>query len=192
MRVSLRDAKASSVAACPARPLELSAVQLFRFRVVDDREQVAADTVHRRLDDGEDRGCGDGGIDRVAAILQHLQAGCGGERLARRDHAAATEHDRARGMWVRSRAVARQRKLWKVRWRLRAAKRDEHEYPAGDDGSAFHRSSKETITKCQRQIASCSCAPEKRAREAFEHLRQRLAGQGKGIELRRPREFIAP
>ena len=84
----------------------VEAVHVLALRVVDDREQVAADAVHRRLDDGEDRGRGDGGVDGVAALLQHLQAGGGRERLAGGDRAVACHHDRARRARVRRGPVA--------------------------------------------------------------------------------------
>ena len=64
--------------------------------VPDQGEGVAADAVGGGLDDGEgDRG-GDGGVYRVAAKLQHLQAGlrrqglAGGDDTLRRDDRMAT------------------------------------------------------------------------------------------------------
>src|SRR4029453_9627180 len=45
-----------------------------RLRVVDDREEVSADAVHRGLDDGEDGRRGDGRVDGIAALLEHAQA----------------------------------------------------------------------------------------------------------------------
>ncbi len=81
--------------------------QALRLRVVHDREQVSADPVHRRLDDGEDGGGGDRRVDRVAALAHHLQAGGGRQRLAGRDHRAARHHDRPRRPWIGCRAVAR-------------------------------------------------------------------------------------
>ena len=101
-----RFAYSAGVAAYAERPVESRPWTCLRFRVVDDRQQVAADAVHARLDDGEHGGGGDGGIDRVAAVLQHAQAGRRGERLARRDHAAPPDRGRARAANVSRRAIA--------------------------------------------------------------------------------------
>jgi hypothetical protein len=84
----------------------IEAEDLFRLRVVDEREQVAADAVHARLDHGEHGRGGHGGIDRVAAGLQDLQACRGRKRLARGDHAAASDGGRARAVDVSRRAIA--------------------------------------------------------------------------------------
>jgi hypothetical protein len=40
----------------------------------DDREQIAADPGHRWLDHGEDRRGRNRGVNRIAVVLQHLQA----------------------------------------------------------------------------------------------------------------------
>ena len=88
-------------------PARVQHVQLPAFRVVHDGEQIAADAVHRRLDDGEHGGRRNRGVDGVAAVLQHLEAGGGGERLARGDHAAAAHDDRPRGARVGGRSIAR-------------------------------------------------------------------------------------
>ncbi len=79
-----------------------------RLCVVDDREEVPANTVHRRLDDRENRGGGDGGVDGVAALLEHAQAGRRGERLAGGDDPVAREHHRPRRPRVGRGPVARQ------------------------------------------------------------------------------------
>jgi len=48
----------------------------------DQREQIAADAVHDRLDHGQRNGRGDGAVHRVAAGQQHAQAGLRRQRLA--------------------------------------------------------------------------------------------------------------
>ena len=82
-------------------------VELLRLGVPDDREQIATDAVHRRLDDGEDAGGGDCSVDGVAAVLQDLEARSRRQRLARRDHAVARDGNRSRAAWIASRTVAR-------------------------------------------------------------------------------------
>ena len=56
-------------------------------REPDDREHVAADAGHVRFGHAQHRGCGDGGVDGVTALAQHLEASRGGEWLARCDRA---------------------------------------------------------------------------------------------------------
>jgi hypothetical protein len=82
--------------------------KLFRLRVVDEREDIAPNPGHRRLDDGEDGGGCDRRINRVAALLHDLQARGRGEWLARRDHAVAREHGRARAAGIARGAIAGQ------------------------------------------------------------------------------------
>ena len=85
----------------------VQAPQPLCLRVVDDRKDVAADAGHRRLDDGEDGGGRDSGVDRIPTFLQHLQA-CGRrERLARGDQPVAREHGRTRAPDVPGGTVAR-------------------------------------------------------------------------------------
>ena len=84
----------------------VEAVDFFRFRVVDNREQIAADAVHARLDDREDRRRRDGRVNGVAAVLQHLQPCRRCERLAGRNHAVAADRGRARAAHVAGRAIA--------------------------------------------------------------------------------------
>ena len=69
----------------PAAGVE--AVELLRLRVPDDGEQVAADAARHRLDDAEHGVGGDGGVDRVAALLEDADRGGRRQRLARRGHA---------------------------------------------------------------------------------------------------------
>ena len=66
------------------------------FRAVDDREEIAAGAVHRRLDDGQHRRGRDRGVDGVAARLQHPKAGGRGQRLAGGD-GAVPRHDDGSG-----------------------------------------------------------------------------------------------
>ena len=61
--------------------------ELLLFGEPDDREHVAADAGHVRLGHAQHGRGGDGGVDGVAALPQDLEAGRGGERLARRDRA---------------------------------------------------------------------------------------------------------
>ena len=176
----------------------VEAVQLFRFGVVNDREQITTDAVHRRFDNREDCRGGNRRVDRVAALLQHLQAGGRRERLARRDHPVATHHDRTRRMRVGGRPIARQGKLWRFDWRLRTAGGDEHEQTADDDDRAFHRilpkrqKGKRQKEKVAQDFSPASVLRQKLSREALEHARQYFAVQRERIEFRRPREFIAP
>jgi hypothetical protein len=50
--------------------------------VPDDGEQVRADVVGTRLNDGQRGGCGDCGVDSVTAGTQYGQTGRRGKRLA--------------------------------------------------------------------------------------------------------------
>ena len=84
----------------------VEAVDLLGLRVVDDREQVAADAVHARLDDGEHRRGGDGGVDRVAAVLQHLEPGRRRQRWLVAIMPWRADGRRARAAKVAGRAVA--------------------------------------------------------------------------------------
>ena len=63
----------------------------------EEREGVAARAGHHRLHDVEDRGGGHRRVDRVAAPLQHREAGGGGERLTRGDGAVRRVDRRAAG-----------------------------------------------------------------------------------------------
>jgi hypothetical protein len=56
-------------------------------RLGEDDEAVAADAGHVRLDHAERRGSGDGGVDGIAAFLQHGERRHGGERMRCRGHA---------------------------------------------------------------------------------------------------------
>jgi hypothetical protein len=56
--------------------------------VPEDGEVVAAQAVGAGLDDGHRRGGGDGGVDGIAATLQHAQAGLRRQRLRGGDHIA--------------------------------------------------------------------------------------------------------
>ena len=79
-------------------------VQAGQFAVpADDRERIAADAVVARLHNGQRDGRGHGGIHSVAATLQHLQPGAGGQRLRCR-HDVARQHGGAAGR-VRERPV---------------------------------------------------------------------------------------
>ena len=69
----------------------------------DDRKCITADSVVARLHHGQRDGGGHGGIHGVAAALQHLQPGTGGERLRCR-HDVARQHGGAAG-GVRERPV---------------------------------------------------------------------------------------
>jgi len=84
----------------------VEAIEPLGLRVVDDGQQVAANAVHARLDDGENGGGGDRGIDGVAAILQHFQAGGRRQRLARGDHAVAANRGRPGAAKVARRTIA--------------------------------------------------------------------------------------
>ena len=70
----------------------VEAVQL--IAVPDDREGIAADSVHGRLDDRQRDRRGDGRIDRIAAARQHREARLSGQRL-RRCHDIGGKHRHA-------------------------------------------------------------------------------------------------
>jgi hypothetical protein len=76
-------------------------VQPAARRFPDDREKVAANTAARRLREAESRIRGDRGIDGAAAAAQRRDADLRRERLARRDHAAASHDDGAGGETIR-------------------------------------------------------------------------------------------
>ena len=65
----------------------------FWFR--DDGEEIAANAAGGRHGDRIDQGRGDGGIDRVAAVGQHLEAGRGGQGMGGGDHSVASVDRRA-------------------------------------------------------------------------------------------------
>ena len=56
---------------------------------VDHHVAAAADIAGARIGDGERKAGRDRGVDRVAALLQHLDADAGGARLLRHHHAVA-------------------------------------------------------------------------------------------------------
>ena len=90
-----RASSASRVMSAPARPLALIATSRFSFAHPHHREHVAAQARHHRLDHGE-HGCGgDGGVDRVAARLQHGEPGGAGEWLTGCHDAVRCIHHRA-------------------------------------------------------------------------------------------------
>ena len=66
-------------------------------RLGDQREAVAADAGHVRLDHGQHRGGGDGGIDRVAPGLQHLDGRQARRGMRRGAHRPAPVDERAPG-----------------------------------------------------------------------------------------------
>ena len=78
------------------------------LRIVNQREQVAAQPVHRRFDDGQDGRGRDRRVDRVASLLEHPQPGGRRQRLAGCDEAVPGHHDRACGARVRGRTIAGQ------------------------------------------------------------------------------------
>ena len=84
-----------------------------RLPVVHNRQQIPTDPVHRRFDDGEHGRGGDRGVDRVAAVLQGLEAGDRCQRLAGRNHAVAPAAGRTGTARVAGWAIAGQNaKLW--------------------------------------------------------------------------------
>ncbi len=78
-----------------ARAVE--AVELVFLRDVHDGEQVAADAVGDGFHQAEGGVGGDGGVDGVAAALEHVEARLAGRRDARADHPVPPEHRRTRG-----------------------------------------------------------------------------------------------
>ena len=74
--------------ACSGAPAAgVEAVELLRLRVPDDGEQVAADAARHRLHEAHRGVGGDGRVDGVAAVLQHVEPDLRGERVAGGDHA---------------------------------------------------------------------------------------------------------
>ena len=69
-------------------------VHLAGLRVVVDEVAAAADARGVRLGDAERRGRGDGGVHRVAALAQDLDAGGGGVRVDAGDRAAVADGER--------------------------------------------------------------------------------------------------
>jgi hypothetical protein len=65
----------------------VEAVELFRLRLVDDGEEVAADAAAGGLHEAERGVGGDGGVDGRAALAQDVEADLRRERLAGADHA---------------------------------------------------------------------------------------------------------
>ena len=78
---------------CPAARVEPG--HPAAFGLPDDGEQVAADTAGHGFHHAEYRVDGDGGVNGVAAGLEDLDAGLGGQRLARGHHAPGRHDDRA-------------------------------------------------------------------------------------------------
>ncbi len=79
----------------PAARVE--AMERARLGLVDERKQIAADAVARGLHQAHHRVGRDGGVDGVAAALEHLHAGAGGQHLAGRDDAQTRGHLRPAG-----------------------------------------------------------------------------------------------
>ena len=88
----------------PVQPIEL-----LRLCMVDEREEIAANPAHHRLDDVQHCGGGDGGVNRIAAVLQNSEPRGRGERLAGSHHPVGGEHRRASERCAFGRAVARER-----------------------------------------------------------------------------------
>ena len=65
---------------------------VFAGVLVDEHESAAADVAGKRVDDGEREADGDGSIDGVAAFLQDLNAGVGGEVMDGDDHGVRLAH----------------------------------------------------------------------------------------------------
>jgi hypothetical protein len=74
--------------------------------VVDDCEHIAANTGHRRLDDRQDGGRGDRGVDGIAARLENLKPGGGSQWLTGGDDAVAGQNWRTAAARVACGSVA--------------------------------------------------------------------------------------
>ena len=83
----------------------VEAVKLLRLGVPHDGKQVAADTAAHRLHHAEHGVGGDGGVDRVATALKHIDTGLRSERVARSNHAAGRHHHRAAELGIAGRSV---------------------------------------------------------------------------------------
>ena len=73
----------------------IQSVQLPGLGFINDREQIAADAVHGRLDHSERRVGRDGRVDRIAAFFEHARARLRRQRLAGRHDAELRDHHRA-------------------------------------------------------------------------------------------------
>ncbi len=86
---------------CRRPAARVQPVELARFRLVDDGEEISAQAIAGGLDDAE-HGIGrNGGVHRVTAELEDLRAGPRRERLAGGDDSEAANHHRA-GLGSRS------------------------------------------------------------------------------------------
>ena len=72
----------------------IDAVKFSSFRVIDDGEQIATDTVPHGSDNGHYGVSGDGCIDGIASARQNGSAGLRSERRFRSDHARLRDHHR--------------------------------------------------------------------------------------------------
>ena len=91
------DRSSAGVSPVGAQPPAFRPKSFFVLRLVDDREQVAADAVHLGLDEAHHGVGGNRGVDGVAAALEDLHAGARGQRLAGRDDAVTRRDLRASG-----------------------------------------------------------------------------------------------
>jgi hypothetical protein len=67
-------------------------MQPFRLRIPDDRKQIAADSIHHRLDHTEDRVSGNGRIDRAPTLTKDIECRLRGEGLTGRHHPLPRDH----------------------------------------------------------------------------------------------------
>src|SRR5688500_3181924 len=83
-------------------------------RIVHEREEIAADSIHGGLDDREYGRRRDRCVHSVAALLEYAETGRRCKRLTRGGEAVARHHDRSRGPGI---------VRWSVAWRLPGTRR---------------------------------------------------------------------
>ena len=69
------------VSALGVHPLEFRPYSLPRFGLVVDHEEIAADTIHVRLDDAHDSIGRDRCVDGIAALFENVSAGLRCQKL---------------------------------------------------------------------------------------------------------------
>ena len=73
-------------------------MQRLIFRAPHQREQVAADAIAARLNDGQNRGGRDDRVNRVATRFEHGQPRLGRQRMRGRHHIAGHQRRAATGV----------------------------------------------------------------------------------------------
>ncbi len=108
----------------------MQSIELLCLCIPDDGKQIAADAARHRLEQTHRGIGGDRRIDRVATVLEDIEADLRRQRMAVRDHAVIGERNRAAGLERRRRVTLAGK---------RGGGDDEGEH-GGEDGNArgFH------------------------------------------------------